>query len=304
MNNVVNMKTPVDVGGLSLDQLADQYKQNEHAALSSKIEHYLRQGAILSEARRRFPSDNDFGAWCRSVNFTDRSQKTMFNQRTLFDVFGHLPVETIKRIGLSNCYKLASSDQAIRQRVSDMAQAGSVVTGEIVGQLLPPTEKPQRRTLAAEAPERPGRPGEIDTAMLGKTQKQRYDALARRLERKWKAEFDEAVRTEAQRTADERIGKTLRTLEADVEALADRCDRLSKPDDRRLTPDEYRAMKMVLSMQGNPSEDTKRDALRGWEKLSVKPLTQEEVERSARFIDDFRRAVAEREAKLRAKGKL
>lgn len=61
---IYNQSRNIDLSVLSLDELARQYVEID------KQSHILK-GQILLEARKRFPSNNEFGAW-RSLNFNGR----------------------------------------------------------------------------------------------------------------------------------------------------------------------------------------------------------------------------------------
>jgi hypothetical protein len=89
-----NMPSPMamDLSSLSLDDLASQYIEIDRQS-------HILKGRILLEARRRFPSNQEFGEW-RSLNFSGRlPQQTANNLMSLarfFDDFqrplGNIPV--------------------------------------------------------------------------------------------------------------------------------------------------------------------------------------------------------------------
>ena len=59
-----NPSRNIDLSSLSLDELAAQYIEIDRQS-------HILKGKILLEARKRFPSNNEFGEW-RSLNFNGR----------------------------------------------------------------------------------------------------------------------------------------------------------------------------------------------------------------------------------------
>lgn len=90
-DNLSNIST-IDLSALSLDDLANQFIEVDRQS-------HILKGQILLEARRRFPSNQEFGKW-RSLNFGGRlPQQTANNLMCLAKFFdetnrplGNIPV--------------------------------------------------------------------------------------------------------------------------------------------------------------------------------------------------------------------
>ncbi|CAG1021738.1 hypothetical protein DOJK_01209 [Patescibacteria group bacterium] len=90
-DNLSNIST-IDLSALSLDDLANQFIEIDRQS-------HILKGQILLEARRRFPSNQEFGKW-RSLNFGGRlPQQTANNLMCLAKFFdetnrplGNIPV--------------------------------------------------------------------------------------------------------------------------------------------------------------------------------------------------------------------
>ncbi|WP_186766254.1 hypothetical protein [Falsiphaeobacter marinintestinus] len=133
----------------SLNALAREIIEAETTAYEGAIQHALNQGERLSKARKLLKSDNAFGEWW-SEKISDRiDQRTGRNYRTLFEHFGDLPVESIAKIGRTNCYRLASQPEAIQTEAKQIAaRAEGKLTGAQVAALIgvpepDPTPEPE-----------------------------------------------------------------------------------------------------------------------------------------------------------------
>lgn len=124
-----------NLDNLGLADLAGLIRDAENQHYHSRVGHALQQGRYLAKARELcedpncgIPGSNlneRFGAYIKD-NFggTDLGEniRTARNYRVLYETFGHLSVDVVGRIGLTNCYKLYSAPPALRAEIVAMAK--------------------------------------------------------------------------------------------------------------------------------------------------------------------------------------
>jgi hypothetical protein len=141
----------------SLEQIAAEIIAAENGHRLNRIEFSLGQGARLSAARHLCESaecgvegpnpDARFGFWLEE-NFADTysNTRTLYNYRALFENFGHLSPDTIRLIGVSNCYRLANTTDEVKRLVIDRAEAGEKLSGETVDEIIGETIRAEAGT--------------------------------------------------------------------------------------------------------------------------------------------------------------
>lgn len=147
---------------LEIEAVAQEVQSCIAHHAENRIDYALRMGALLSRARALHPSDQAFGAWCRSTIIVDLSPQALLNYRALYDHFGDTEIDSLKLIGLTNCYNLASMDEDARKEA--LKEVGS---GE---PLKPDAMKEIKREFKGRQPSPPratGKPKSVDQKAAG-----------------------------------------------------------------------------------------------------------------------------------------
>jgi hypothetical protein len=129
----------MDLSSLSLDDLAAQYIEIDRQS-------HILKGRILLEARRRFPSNQEFGEW-RSLNFSGRlPQQTANNLMSLARFFddsqrplGNIPVSAGYLIAAPKYEAIA---EQVYERVWVMEKPSLLDVKNIIQDIQPVKTKP------------------------------------------------------------------------------------------------------------------------------------------------------------------
>lgn len=123
---------------MTIDQISRKLIANENSMLRSRVKHALDQGQLLVAARNYMTSDTEFGQWLKEEGIVDYIDvRTTYNFRILWENFGHLSVEQVTRIGLTNCYNLASHpDEVKAEAIAATKKAGTKLSGRDVSAII------------------------------------------------------------------------------------------------------------------------------------------------------------------------
>lgn len=113
---------------LSLDELADRFEQIEQQG-------QLLQGKILLEARNRFQSDNEFGAWVESVGGAICSTSRQHRTR-LMNLARFFEGRELNKISISAAYEISAPANAdIAIEVYELAKGKGLPLAEVRRQI-------------------------------------------------------------------------------------------------------------------------------------------------------------------------
>ncbi|GAW86461.1 hypothetical protein bplSymb_SCF02802P001 [Bathymodiolus platifrons methanotrophic gill symbiont] len=125
----------INLSGLSLDNLAEQYVDVDRQS-------HILKGLILLEARKRFSSNNEFGAW-RSLKFNERLTGQMathlMNLSRFFNdkrPLGNIPISAGY---IMSAPKLEDVADIVYERVSEIHKPSLNNVKEIISELKPST---------------------------------------------------------------------------------------------------------------------------------------------------------------------
>ena len=170
-DNLSNIST-IDLSALSLDDLANQFIEVDRQS-------HILKGQILLEARRRFPSNQEFGKW-RSLNFGGRlPQQTANNLMCLAKFFdetnrplGNIPVSAGYLISAPKYEDIA---EQVYQRVLNLENPSLAEVKSVI-QEIKPIEKTNE--------EEPESLEEITLRINALTKKQLIDLLVTKMTNK------------------------------------------------------------------------------------------------------------------------
>lgn len=124
-----NVDAPQSFDDLTLDQLAQRFEEIEHQA-------QLYQGQILLAARKKFPSDKEFGQWCsQSLCLGSQPQRTrLMNLARFFDV----TIRPLEKISVTAAYLISSPaviDAGIAEEIYELARGNNLPVEEVKKQI-------------------------------------------------------------------------------------------------------------------------------------------------------------------------
>ena len=124
----INKSSGTDYSALTLDELMNEYESIDQQS-------QLLKGRILLEARHRFKSDNEFGAWIESVGgaiySTSRQHRTKLMNLARF--FENRPIE---KISISAAYEISAPINAdIAIEVYEYAKGRNLPVEEVKKQI-------------------------------------------------------------------------------------------------------------------------------------------------------------------------
>jgi hypothetical protein len=166
---------------LSLDDLASQYQEIDRQS-------NLLKGKILLEARRRFPSDKEFGQWVSSQTLCLGNQKTINRLMHLAEFFNH--EDDMEGITLTAAYEISSpSNRETATKVIKKIQGKNLPVKEVKQLLISSrkvTDKKTTEKVIKEEKKIHDKPNEetqkiavnkINEVLQGKTNKFKLDVL-------------------------------------------------------------------------------------------------------------------------------
>jgi hypothetical protein len=107
---------------LSLNELADRYVQIDNQA-------HMMKGLILLEARSRFPSNNEFGGWVKSVVTLCDDGHQVRNRLMRYAKF--FKDKDTTGISLTSCYAISSVDDDIAEVIYTKAKGKNLSVDQV-----------------------------------------------------------------------------------------------------------------------------------------------------------------------------